>query len=1372
MARNDWGALASPKPRNDWAALSAPREVAAAAPPTLEIVQPPQRLSFFERFMDELPGAAYDVVSSPFRGAAAVGEVVGDIGRVALGPSGGSGSQPDDPRNASYQAAKARLRADVAPFVDPQAAVGFQANLAQHGLGQTALRAEQGMSDIAEAGLSLASRALGTGSMSATLHQQKADREAFLAAAEAGGDIESTLGKTGSRIFNNVIRSTTKMAASGLAGPTAIYSLVAGEAFDNKLAEREAKGGGGLTDVSDAINAATIETGLTFLMGRFAKRLGVDSLEEALSPGVRNAAAQLAARAVPQSVRARAGKALAGAGLEWSEENVIDLTQQAVELFNGDRQTIDWRQALEAGVTGGVSRLAVGGVKEIFDRLRRVPADVLRDSMEGATAAERALSDTGALPVRDSLAAAEAAGRQPGAPGRGARNAKRFVENATPEMLAAVRAGLSRGQFERATGIKGTGAVFRRAFVDTLALYDKAAKPPITQPASPTGPTSTPPAPGMTADPSTTGTPVQAPQGPGTGLADRARNWLRANFTSAGLRNDSIETANDDRMGRVAEGLMQSEQLRADLDRAINAAYGGRANLTPAQVRQLDDALKGKPAPAVPAEVMAAIEPMRAHVDSLSRAILAEGVVDPDSDLGMSIEANEGSYLTRTYRKHDDANWTRRVRQDAALMDRARQWLAIQHPTEPADAIEWRLNVMLDKDSAGAAPASVPKSERDFQSVLKQRKDLPDVVRELFGEYRDPWINYTKSVAKMVNLVAHKQFMATVRDAGMATGFLSDETSPRPANYRKIDPVKTPRLAELAGLYTDPLTAKAMQDLFSPEFQSTIFRAMVKAAGYAKWAQTVGNSKTHVRNFVGNIQFALSNGDLFSGNWQAAAKLTLDNLLAKGSDDARAYLRNLARLGLVDSNVDVGDIQSMAAEMTDVDSVPREGVWRHLDKFTRGAAGLSRVYQAQDSFWKIMGFENKKAQYARAFPDRSTAEIERLAADDIKAHYPTYKKLPKAIKWISRVPLIGPFISFPSEVVRTLKNSLVTVARDLRSDNPQLQEMAKQRAVGMVSSFALVPALAAMSRAWQGISAEEEEDLRQFLPSWSENSQLFHLGKDGAGNYDTVDLSFLDSRSIIAKPLMGLLRGGDVEDRVTRAAQELVTPLGEDLLFGRLLSVWRNRTPDGRQVFNEQAELAEKAKQIGAYLGQVVTPGTIQQLDRIRRGVAKEVSQGGKPYDAMLETAALFGLRISGADTAQSFGYRNADMERAMNEAERGILSVAMRRGTVTPGQIDTAYQSYNRQRKRLIQQWHELAMAAIRLGVPEGEVRRAVVTATGATDGVAVLGGVFRPYFPSDNALTTIATRPDGPARVQQLLTLFREAQEKEAADAPYDPR
>lgn len=1304
MALNDWDRLSSDQSANDWDALASTPGAAAADPQNLR------------QFIGE--DIASGLTPETALGEGYVEDFIGHLRGKADAMEPGS-SQRQELANSitklqgdlvDYQSQRREAKKlGVSPAVADRLSspIGaFEKAISQSVVGQTAMRAEQGLTDIATAGLSLTSRATGADSFSAKLHADKAQRDEFLTAAEKGGDVRKYLGESGSRIFNSVVGSGAKIAATGgLAGPAAVYSLIGGEAYDNALVEADRANMSGTGRIAYAGAKAAAEVGLTMALGALGKKFGITSQEEMFSPGLRAVAADLVSKRAGMILPKLAAEG-AGIAAEAAEELIVDAVNQGVELTAGTSDKFDWRRMVEATAAGGAGRGAVGALKEAATTIDRIPTSTLQDAVKAVAAAGAA----------------------------------------TPETIAKVREPLSQKAFAAVTGIKKTSKVFRDAFRRAASVASTSA----------TADAARDLATGAEGSANLGGETVQR-------MANTAKVWLKENFTTAGLRNNAIEQANDQRLGRIGSDLVEMEQYRADLDRVVQAEFGGRRKLSPEQVRKIDDALKGRETD-LPASVLATIQPMRAHIDGMSRRILAEGVVDPETDLGVTIDENQGSYVTRTYRKHNQKNWAQQVRKNPDVLARARDWLAEEYPDDTPENREWRLNAMLDKDSADATtPGGGPKSDRDFMSVLKQRKDLPEAVRDLYGEYRDPWINYTKSIAKMSNLLAHKQFMADVKTTGLATGFLSNSESPQAKNFRRIVAGKNPRLAELDGLYTDPLTAKALNDLFNPELQGYVYRMAVKASGYAKWAQTVGSTKTHVRNLVGNIVFAMSNGDLYSSGWRDAAKSTIDNLLNSGDDNARKYIQRLAELRLTDANIDVGDIRSMASEMVDVDSAPRKGVW---DNITAGVQGLSRVYQSQDTFWKVLAFENKKRQYARAYPDATRAEIETLAADDVKAHYPTYSKLPRAVRKIGQFPLIAPFISFPSEVIRTLKNTLVTVARDSQSENPHIREMAQQRAVGLISSMTLVPALSAISKAVVGISEEEEEDVRKFQPAWSENSQLLHLGKDGEGNYDLVDLSFLDARNIIAKPILGALRDGDVSSRVDRAVNEITSPLGEDLLFGRLMSVWRNKTEDGRDVYNEQADFTTKAKDIGLYLGQVVTPGTVSQLDRIRRGVAGEVSRGGKPYDAILETAALFGLRISSTDVKQAFQFRNADMERATADAESGILSVAQRRGSVTPGEIDSAYRVYNARRRRLLHEWNGLAMAAIRSGADSGEVAAAVQRAAGKRDAQAVLSDVFVPYLPSENALQAIATRPQGVERVQQLVSLYREAAEREEAE------
>jgi len=108
----------------------------------------------------------------------------------------------------------------------------LESRLAKTPAGQTLLRAEQGLSDIGVTALSLANRA-GIGNFDTKrLHREQRLREDFLSFVEKGSDIESVLGERGSRIYNSVVRSGSKIAAVGPAGKLAVYSTIGAESLD------------------------------------------------------------------------------------------------------------------------------------------------------------------------------------------------------------------------------------------------------------------------------------------------------------------------------------------------------------------------------------------------------------------------------------------------------------------------------------------------------------------------------------------------------------------------------------------------------------------------------------------------------------------------------------------------------------------------------------------------------------------------------------------------------------------------------------------------------------------------------------------------------------------------------------------------------------------------------------------------------------------------------------------------------------------------------------------------------------------------------------------------------------------------------------
>lgn len=911
------------------------------------------------------------------------------------------------------------------------------------------------------------------------------------------------------------------------------------------------------------------------------------------------------------------------------------------------------------------------------------------------------------------------------------------VKELPPDEVAELQQPLGQKEFTELTGIKKTTKEFRETFQQAARAFGE-------------------PAEGKTLESSPRINLNKPLSTTATTSRGAVRTWLQRNFTAAGLATPDMERIDDARLGRIAEDVKTASQLSKNLERAVKQTWG---KPTPELIVQLDAALKGE-AVDLPLEVAEPISAMRAHVDHLSRQLLKEGIVDPESELGLTIDENEGTYLTRTYRKHSEKNWMARAKANPDLIRRTKEYLAQEHPETSPATHDWMINRMLGNENADATGVP-PSVQKGFESILKQRQNLPNIIRELYGEYKDPWVNYTTSIGKMAHLLATKEFMRDMKDIGIANGFLSTPDSPRPENYRLIDGSKISALKDLGGLYTDPNTLTALEDMLGREHASGVYRAAIALAGWAKWSATVGNSKTHIRNLISNIAFAASNGDWHPKNAFDGLTTTINDVASNGDKASQEYIRKLARLRVIGNNVDMGIVREMAGDILDAsEGRPLKTTW---DKIKASPKFASKLYQAEDAVWKIAAFENKKRQFARAFPDMTAVEIEQMAADDVHKHYPSFEKLPRAVKAFSKFPLMGPFVSFHSEVIRCLKNNVVTIAKEMTSGNAELRKLAVLRTVGLIGSLYWTRAVSDISKAVVGITDQEDEDLRQFQPPWSQNSQFLYTGKNADGTYDGLDLSSFDARAYLSKVVTGLLRPGDVGERFERGLAELVDPLGEDLAFSKVADVMRNSTRDGRKIYNEADTDTAKTMKMGWHVGAVMIPGTFHQFGRIMKGAAGVVGPSGRKYDTAMEVISLFGFRSSSVDPKQAFGFRSRDYNEDVRWAESGINSRLTGAGTTRPGQIDRDYRVFNAQRKKFIQKWHEAAMAAIRLGVPQQEVVNTLVETAGRKTAQMVMAGKYIPYVPSKETVNRAFTRPNGPDRVNQMRGLIRQAVEEE---------
>ena len=371
-------------------------------------------------------------------------------------------------------------------------------------------------------------------------------------------------------------------------------------------------------------------------------------------------------------------------------------------------------------------------------------------------------------------------------------------------------------------------------------------------------------------------------------------------------------------------------------------------------------------------------------------------------------------------------------------------------------------------------------------------------LRELFGEIKDPRftilnsmnsLSYVARTSDMFNQILLKN--QAVQKAGGRGFFWADEKVAEAAvNKRKtgIEIVKMNEvLGEIDGLkgITNPISnlyttkdiaegIKASNDVLSglqgfvrgtkemsgaEKVVSWFYRNLLLfPKSISQMSKTIFSIPTHIRNFMSAGAFTAANGVLFDGisNPKLLGNAFKEGIdvsallkLGPGSSRAQAQYQDLLELGVVNSQVQMGDLISLLKD-TNAGSTMM-GIDGPLGRLLKGLKGIGKKFQdkytAEDDTFKITNFvvelERLKARNAKRLGvsldnykkqlnlsknkdgviDR-TSELWKLqteAAQIVKNTVPNYAYVGDVVK-TSRLLPIGNFMSFPSEIIRTTAN--------------------------------------------------------------------------------------------------------------------------------------------------------------------------------------------------------------------------------------------------------------------------------------------------------------------------------------------------------------
>jgi len=818
--------------------------------------------------------------------------------------------------------------------------------------------------------------------------------------------------------------------------------------------------------------------------------------------------------------------------------------------------------------------------------------------------------------------------------------------------------------------------------------------------------------------------------------------------------------------GRTLAELKKLDHISAALRRAEKSSYD-KNNPAPENLREMmNDFLAGGKVD-LPKPIVKQLAKMRVHRKKLSKEL--QGLVT--GELKTTIGDNMEVYLHRSYEIFDNPGFAKTILKGkdvaGSTYEVAKNFLAKHRRTDlEAEAIKAgiekpnEINNYVDRRLAGEMEAMLDVTGRDIfdglatnkriTDIIKKRKDIPKELRDMMGEYKDPYLNYARTVSKMADFVQKTKFYNELREAGLNRFLFEEKFDGFATQIGSSKNVNTSRLGAIDGLYTTKEFAEVLTTLDAlPPVQGVLARGLMVPTAGANISATVLSHVTQFRNAYGAGVMGLANNRLSVKESAKAIQNIYRDLSKKTTVEQRKTLEGYAELGLFDQAAIptemmaamkdiVGPRGSQILEDLSAGRVTKGG----LNKLVRAGKLPFDIYQGVDAGMRIANFEVELARYSKALKiSPKDPQLRQRVGDIIKDTYPTYSQVPRSVQQLRRFPFLGTFISFPAEVLRTTKNTYKIAFEELRTS--ELREIGAKRMAAMTATLLAPNAIVSVMNTMNGVSDEEETALRRFVPPWSANGNL-QMSKDKEGHWNYIDLKYSDPYSYLKEPLIAALRSKEEPDvHFYQAYGTLIAPFTDEKIFAsKLLDVTRNTTESGRKIWEDVDSATVKSQKIMAHLGEAILPGSVKSVNRLYKASKGEKGDFGKEYDLSNEAFAQLGFRTSKLDIQKSLAIYKLPKAKSDLNSYAATFSREIGRQELTVEEQRELYRSVNDNRFKKWQSIYRDIEAAKTLGVSEIGIELALrENGFNKDDREAFENGIFIPYKPSNQKILEIQT-------------------------------
>jgi hypothetical protein len=620
--------------------------------------------------------------------------------------------------------------------------------------------------------------------------------------------------------------------------------------------------------------------------------------------------------------------------------------------------------------------------------------------------------------------------------------------------------------------------------------------------------------------------------------------YLPASLSSRLGTDDTVLALAVERGGAAKAATIRAEGLAKDLKEVVKKEYGKE---TPELVEKLNNALAGKGLNTLKPETRKLVKEMRGNITGLSKELLG----DAKGELKAKISKNLNTYMTRSYDLFDDPDYGRNIRKKWKKYledgtDEQGVFAAAEHDLQKAGVQDGRiaLNKLINKEESEdgilgvlASLTSHGGSMQTSKSGMKRNEKLPQSVRDLLGEVKDPYGNYVKTFSNLSEITAQQRYAKDIAEHLDQKGLMGKV--PEGQRTAELSGASSERLNMIFGGKGAAQLSNPLQGVYvTPEYKRAITEGLelanpagewakvfMRAKGITQAAKTVYSPITHGRNVMGNTIMIMSNGMLPGTKYGQAAKAIAPTgfaktMLGKTNKELSDRYARYVELGIANSGIGINLVRrNLAAFDTDAEKwLTSRSILSPAKKLNKNVTDL---YQAEDDFFKIAHFE-KTLDYikkSKKYKDLPLAEQERVAAQRTRDLMPNYNLVPRAIKQLRGAP-VGDFLSFPAEMTRISKNLVKYTLDDLTSNDAVLFAQGAKRAAGITAAGLMGDYIHDFSRNMAGISEEQEEAVNNLVPQWEFNQNRIYLSgidEDERGHMgvDYVNLGPIDPFSYL-----------------------------------------------------------------------------------------------------------------------------------------------------------------------------------------------------------------------------------------------------------------